>query len=68
MSEVEVIDKAKFGRFHYLLLGILGTVWAFIAINTLSVSFVIPLISKEPAFQGSLSKLGAMGSAALWGM
>ncbi|WP_341480968.1 MFS transporter [Thermococcus argininiproducens] len=68
MSEVEAIDKAKFGRFHYLLLGILGTVWAFIAINTLSVSFVIPLISKEPAFQASLSKLGAMGSAALWGM
>ncbi|MCO6041637.1 MFS transporter [Thermococcus alcaliphilus] len=65
---MEVIDKAKFGRFHYILLAILGTVWAFIAINTLSVSFVIPLLSKEPAFQGSLSKLGAMGSAALWGM
>lgn len=65
---MEVIDKARFGRFHYILLAILGTVWAFIAINTLSVSFVIPLLTKEPAFQGSLSKLGAMGSAALWGM
>ena len=65
---MEIIEKAKFGRFHYILLAILGTVWAFIAINTLSVSFVIPLLSKEAAFQGSPSKLGAMGSSALWGM
>ena len=65
---MEIIEKAKFGRFHYILLAILGTVWAFIAINTLSVSFAIPLLSKEAAFQGSPSKLGAMGSAALWGM
>jgi len=41
---MEIIEKAKFGRFHYILLAILGTVWAFIAINTLSVSFVIPLL------------------------
>ena len=67
-DRMEVIENAKFGKFHYKLLAILGTVWAFIAINTLSVAFIIPLLKKEPAFQGSLTRLGAMGSAALWGM
>ncbi|WP_457753437.1 MFS transporter [Thermococcus sp.] len=65
---MEVIENARFGKFHYRLLAVLGTIWAFIAINTLSVAFIIPLLKKEPAFQGSLTKLGAMGSAALWGM
>lgn len=65
---MEVIENAKFGSFHYKLLAILGAIWAFIAINTLSAAFIIPLLKKEPAFQGSLTKLGAMGSAALWGM
>ena len=67
-DRMEVIENAKFGKFHYKLLAILGTVWAFIVINTLSVAFIIPLLKKEPAFQGSLTRLGAMGSAALWGM
>lgn len=65
---MEAIESAKLGKFHYKLLAVLGTIWAFIAINTLSVAFIIPLLKKEPAFQGSLTKLGAMGSAALWGM
>lgn len=65
---METIEKAKFGKFHYNLLAVLGTIWAFIAINTIAASFLIPLLKKEPAFQGSLAKLGSLGSAALFGM
>nr|WP_206206014.1 MFS transporter [Thermococcus sp. JdF3] len=55
-------------KFHYTLLAILGTVWAFIAVNTISAGFVIALLKNDPAFQGSLAKLGSLGSAALFGM
>lgn len=65
---METIERAKFGKFHYTLLAVLGTIWAFIAINTIAASFLIPLLKKEPAFQGSLAKLGSLGSAALFGM
>ncbi|WP_456396886.1 MFS transporter [Thermococcus sp.] len=42
--------------------------WAFIAVNTISAGFVIALLKNDPEFQGSLVKLGSLGSAALFGM
>ncbi|ASI99007.1 NiaP-like niacin transporter [Thermococcus celer Vu 13 = JCM 8558] len=65
---MEVIEDSRLNRFHYTLLAILGTVWAFIAVNTISAGFVIALLKNDPAFQGSLTRLGSLGSAALFGM
>ncbi|ASJ04720.1 MFS transporter [Thermococcus barossii] len=65
---MEVIENSRLNKFHYTLLAILGTVWAFIAVNTISAGFVIALLKNDPAFQGSLAKLGSLGSAALFGM
>lgn len=65
---MEAVENSRLNKFHYKLLVILGTVWAFIAVNTIAASFVIALLKKEPAFQGSLAKLGSLGSAALFGM
>ncbi len=65
---MEVIENSQLNKFHYTLLAILGTVWAFIAVNTISAGFVIALLKNDPAFQGSLTKLGSLGSAALFGM
>jgi len=65
---VEAIENSRLSKFHYTLLAILGTVWAFIAVNTISAGFVIALLKNDPAFQGSLAKLGSLGSAALFGM
>ncbi|WP_048152105.1 MFS transporter [Palaeococcus ferrophilus] len=65
---MEAIENSRLNKFHYKLLAILGTVWAFIAVNTIAASFVIALLKKEPAFRGSLTKLGSLGSAALFGM
>ncbi|WP_297459839.1 MFS transporter [Thermococcus sp.] len=61
-------EKSGLTGFHYKLLAVLGTIWAFVAINTISAGFVIALLRKEPGFQGSLTKLGSLGSAALFGM
>lgn len=65
---MEVIENSRLGGFHYRLLAVLGTIWAFVAVNTLSAGFVISLLKNDPAFQGSLTKLGSLGSAALFGM
>ncbi|ASJ13929.1 MFS transporter [Thermococcus radiotolerans] len=65
---MEAIENSRLNKFHYTLLAILGTVWAFIAVNTISAGFVIALLKNDPAFQGSLTKLGSLGSAALFGM
>ncbi|WP_054841061.1 MFS transporter [Thermococcus peptonophilus] len=66
---MEIVENSRLNKFHYRLLAVLGTVWAFIAVNTIAASFVIALLKKEPAFQGgSLAKLGSLGSAALFGM
>ncbi|WP_297070798.1 MFS transporter [Thermococcus sp.] len=65
---MEVIENSRLKGFHYGLLAVLGVIWTFIAVNTIAASLVIPLLKKEPAFQGSLTKLGSLGSAALFGM
>ncbi|WP_048055048.1 MFS transporter [Thermococcus onnurineus] len=65
---MEVIENSKLESFHYRLLAVLGAIWAFIAVNTIAASLIIPLLKEEPAFQGSLAKLGSLGSAALFGM
>ncbi|WP_456365737.1 MFS transporter [Thermococcus sp.] len=65
---MEAIENSRLNKFHYWLLAVLGTVWAFIAVNTISAGFVIALLKKEPKFQGSLAKLGSLGSSALFGM
>ncbi|NJE10458.1 MFS transporter [Thermococcus sp. MAR1] len=65
---MEAIENSRLNKFHYTLLAILGTVWAFIAVNTISAGFVIALLKNDPAFQGSPAKLGSLGSAALFGM
>lgn len=65
---MEVIENSELKTFHYKLLAVLGAIWAFVAVNTIAASLIIPLLKEEPAFQGSLPKLGSLGSAALFGM
>jgi len=62
----ETIDRIPLGRFHWLLVGLLGGVWAATAVTVLGISFVLPTLIDSWGLSGFTA--GVLGSASLLGM
>lgn len=60
------LEKIPVGRFHYRLLLLAGVGWAFDAMDTGIISFVLPLLIKEWQLTGAEG--GMLGSVGLAGM
>ena len=66
MTVSERLDRLPLGRFHYRLLVLCGLGWLFDALDSGLMSFVLPSLKSE--WNISATRLGLMGSAALFGM
>lgn len=62
----EVIDRIPIGRFHWQLMAVMGSIWAAMAVGTLSISFVLPTFIDIWDLSGFSA--GLLGSASLVGM
>jgi putative MFS transporter len=62
----EAIDRIPIGRFHLALVGVMGGMWAAMAIGVLSISFVLPTFIESWELSGLAA--GVLGSASLVGM
>jgi putative MFS transporter len=62
----ETVDRVPLGRFHWLLVGLLGAVWAATSITVLGISFVLPIFIDIWGLSGFTA--GVLGSASLLGM
>lgn len=62
----DVIDTIPVGRFHWLLMAIVGGTWAAMAISILAISFTLPTFIETWNLSGFSA--GVLGSASLLGM
>ena len=63
---INELNTMKPNRFHYKLLLIAGIGWAFDAMDTGIISFIMPLLTKEWHLTGT--EIGMLGSVGLLGM
>ncbi|WP_277287799.1 MFS transporter [Veillonella montpellierensis] len=63
---LDTLNSMKICRFHYRLLVLAGIGWAFDAMDTGIISFIIPMLVKE--WHISSSAIGLLGSIGLFGM
>ncbi|MFB6184241.1 MAG: MFS transporter [Haloarculaceae archaeon] len=62
----DVVDDIPIGRFHWLVMGILGSVWAAMGVSVLGISFTLPTFIETWNLSGFTA--GVLGSASLVGM
>ena len=62
----DVVDAVPVGRFHWLVIGIVGGTWAAMAISILAISFTLPTFIERWTLSGFTA--GVLGSASLLGM
>lgn len=63
---IDELNRMKPNRFHYKLLLIAGLGWAFDAMDTGIISFIMPVLTKE--WQLTSTDIGMLGSVGLLGM
>ena len=63
---IDELNTMKPNRFHYKLLLIAGLGWAFDAMDTGIISFIMPVLTKE--WQLTSTEIGMLGSVGLLGM
>jgi len=62
----DVVDEVPVGRFHRLVVAIVGGTWAAMAISILAISFTLPTFIERWTLSGFSA--GVLGSASLLGM
>lgn len=62
----DVVDDVPVGRFHWLVVAIVGGTWAAMAVSILAISFTLPTFIERWALSGFSA--GVLGSASLLGM
>jgi putative MFS transporter len=62
----DIVDDLPVGRFHWLVIAIVGGTWAAMAISILAISFTLPTFIERWTLSGFSA--GVVGSASLLGM
>jgi putative MFS transporter len=62
----EVVDRIPVGRFHWVLVATIGSLWAAMAVSVLGISFTLPTFIDIWSLSGFTA--GVLGSASLVGM